>query len=270
MTHKHPRRQNLTVKPYYKLTRYFIPKHASRMLLAEASENIRAIAALFATVPRYPFLLVKNPKAGTSTLASFLYQLQTGQKYHGDVEIHSEREHIRQGGKYAAENFSRLKAPNVVVFSSVRHPQDRCLSGFWNFVVKATNATLWAAQPQLKAAHVKEGDPSNENLNRFLDMVEADLKENGIWANEHWRPQYVNLGSGEIKIDMTLRVEAFEQELPELAKRLGLSDVPQEASFNVRKNSTSRPQYHISKSIKSRIEILYSKDFEEYQYDSAS
>ena len=88
-------------------------------------------------------------------------------------------------------------------------------------------------------------------------------------CDEHWRPQFVSLGSGKIAYDKIGRFESFTADLKDIFASAGLPFIVALAEGKMIFNKSSnakRDDLVVSRAQAAKIHALYAMDFEAYGY----
>ena len=152
--------------------------------------------------PEHKLVYISNPKAACSTIKEHLRRLAempniTPQDNHRLSRVRVE----------AVFRKTEKKCPNLrdsFVFSSVRHPVSRVVSGF--------NDKFSRRNRVERAFRRQNNIPKDVAVDwpLFLRHLRSTpLKD----LNPHWRPQHLNLLHGQIDIDEFVRVESLQNDL---------------------------------------------------------
>lgn len=215
------------------------------------------------------FFYVKNAKAGCQTISRYLFQL------HGYLSGEPMREMGAQSTVFP-EGISQwriyqriLANPNALKFTFVRHPVKRLTSGFINFFVDETNKTRHWHWDNMLELGFRPGGDINRNFDVFLDYVALSLSYNETYCDQHWRPQWFNIGGGSVAFDFVGKLEQFDQDMATLLKLAGAEAYSEIlASPKVYNRSSNGEATHvtITKAHLQKIRSLYEIDFEKFDY----
>lgn len=207
-------------------------------------------------VPDHRLLYLKNPKAGSSTLVTWLDRLHTGET---DALIeHMHRDHrlpqVRDLGRRVVLD---MLAGDGVRFSFVRDPVRRLES--------VHRAKMHQARFRRRVAPELGIDPDISQpvpFEQFLEAVEGQdpLTE----MDHHWRPQHLNLLHPLVELDFVGRLEDFDRDLARLCELADLPQIPPE--IRNAKRPVEGSVYDARPDLRRRVEELYAVDMELYGY----
>lgn len=210
-----------------------------------------------------PVVLVKNSKAGCTTLAQVMYYSQTGTFYEG--RIHEEWQVLAQGEMNWPRPRAHIRASNRFLMTSVRDPRNRAYSAFRDFLLDKKNPSTDRHMDALKAFGLDLDKGEDYNFDVFLDYVEASIERDRYLTDRHWREQVVNTSFDSLSYDLVLRVERFAEDLPKMLEALRIPadqhQMIREAKFNKSAAKVELGAHHAR-----RIESIYADDMEAFGY----
>lgn len=239
-------------------------RRVRRALGQQQPPALRYVYVQMATAPGVPLILLKNPKAGCTSLAQILHYLSCGRFHDGD--IHREHEVLNQGQYAWQTNAAQIGQPGRMLFTFVRHPEARAYSAFRNFFVDRKNSWAGAHIPSLESFGYSADRDESYNFNAFLDYVEASLKLDPLLTDRHWRTQLRNTGADLLDYALIGKVEEFQADLARLLDRLGLDAGRRSAVLESRFNRSSASRAQVDPGQRRRIEALYAEDYEAFGY----
>ncbi len=214
-------------------------------------------------IPKLVF--TKNSKAACTSVAHAMYLVSTGSQYDG--KIHQEAEILSQGRSHWNNSLARRGMPDYKSFTFVRHPIDRLESAFRNFVIERRNLSLIYHAAGFEAFGYSKDKSENENLDAFLDYVEASLAASRLRTDRHWRRQVDNIGWGRFDYDFIGKVENLQEDLRKLFGMAGVDQKASEHASSIRENASRTSEGIANKAQCARIRTLYVEDFEAFGYD---
>ena len=165
-------------------------------------------------------LLIKNSKAGCTSLASLLIEYSTGSKVPFEY-IHLHRDGVFQG-PYDWKKFdTAIKNELPLVFSFVRNPKDRLISCFFDFFVDYTNGNTNEHIGPISHRGFSGHNSLERNFEVFVDYVAESISIAPDYCNRHWREQTRNIGSDLIKIDFVGKLERYSADIQKLFDLVG-------------------------------------------------
>lgn len=247
-------------KPKDHLLRFFSQRHARRYQLGGLSELKRTIFPHTIVTADRRFLYIKNSKAGCSTVASLFYHYDNGHLYEGNI-------HHAPIGRFTEIWQSWEDIPqNTLSFSTVRNPERRSVSAFFNFFIDQKNAEISKHQDIIEMFGSLDKADKHYQFDVFLDCIEASFEHSVLRTDRHFRPQHVNLGHGEIELSYVGRIETLDADLKHISEKAGvaLSGIDK-LPVKVRNQSTAS-EFMPRPSQRRKIERLYKQDYEVYGY----
>lgn len=242
----------------------FSRRRRLRQKFARLGPKGHAVALHLAMLRGRNILFLKNSKAGCTTIAQTLYFLGSGRWYDGF--IHTEQDVLQQARQLWMAQPDILDQPDLFRFTFVRHPTDRILSAFKDFILVQRNLGLNNHKPFLADAGVVLGDASAQNFDRFLDYVDLSLSQFPFQSDRHWRLQTINTGLDFMRYDFIGRTENMRSDLSVVLDQMGVSTEARDKIFSARFNKSSSTSIELSQKQRRRIETLYAPDFEAFSY----
>ncbi|MFC2966837.1 sulfotransferase family 2 domain-containing protein [Acidimangrovimonas pyrenivorans] len=253
-----------------------IPGHKSKDLLLRwvsrhAAERYRfgQLPALERTVLAHTIAtadgrlaFIKNPKAGCTTIAHLLYRYDHGHDYEGRIH------YAPVGLRADISQWRDLRDAlvNAVSFSTVRQPESRAVSAFFDFFVKRQNDEAPKHLDRIEAFGFSRRDDLGYRFDVYLDYVEANLAHSDLRTDPHFRPQHINLGHGAFTLTHVGRVETLDADLQHVAELAGIELPRPDSLTDARKNRSGSTAFAPSLAQRRRIEALYARDYELYGY----
>lgn len=177
-------------------------------------------------VPAYNALYLLNPKAACSSLRLWLLRTQAKNPSWypepGENGVH----HV------PTDPAARLPDPqsdlgwhrvygllhgDAYVFSFVRHPISRCLSAYYDKIVRVNENPI---RGEIQASLGRNVDPDDAvTFDDFLTALEAEAP---AAQNNHWRPQHINVFHGTAKHALIGKVENFNADFARLCEESGM------------------------------------------------
>jgi hypothetical protein len=210
-----------------------------------------------------PVVLVKNSKAGCTTLAQVLYFSKTGTFYDG--RIHEEGKILTQGQMAWARARADVAAPDRFLVTSVRNPHDRAYSAFRDFLLDKKNPSTNRHMDGLVAFGLDHNKDEDYNFDVFLDYVEASIAKDRYLTDRHWREQVVNTSFDSLDYDLVLRVERFAQDLTLMLDALKIPAAQHQMILEAKFNK-SAAQIEFGAHHHHRIESIYAADMDAFEY----
>ena len=242
----------------------FSLKSRRRLILSKLTERERFVAPHIVSIEAPSVVLVKNSKAGCTTLAQIMYYSKTGRFL--DQAIHIEKNVLTQGIMSSRKNMARVRGDNRFLFTSVRHPETRAVSAFRNLILEAKNA---AGKRHIAAIRDFGFDPmeSDEfNFDVFLEYVDQSLQMDRYRTDRHWREQVNNTGIDLFEYDFVSRLENISQDLDVLLEKLRVPRAGRAEILDARFNRSSQKASEITPGQRRYIEDIYKNDFETFGY----
>ncbi len=246
----------------------FVRRYRDRLDLNRLDRKIRLVLGDVVQSDDGRLALVKNSKCACTAAAALIYEYSKGRPC-GDV-IHAQTGDFTQGIEHWRSHFRALSDTGVVKATFVRHPEDRIVSAFKNFVVDKRNNNA----PMHLAAMRRFGYGESLDLERkvdlFLTYIEACIEADPLLTDRHFRAQVHNTAIDRIDYDLIARVEHFREGMLELFGRIGARDFIAAKATLERQNQSTPTPLHLSASQRLRVESLYSADYEAFCYPRRS
>lgn len=247
-------------------TRYLAPffqKYRERLGFSELPEPRQIAYREGLVTDDRKLFYIKNPKAGSSTIAHILFRYSKGRPCEGRI-------HDKDNGLFQYwHNWRKFEAAlngNAVSFNFVRHPEKRIVSAFRNFVVDKRNKTRGVHLEALESRGLSDKNSMNRNFGIFLDYVEESFATNLLYTNRHWRPQHINVALGDIRYDVIGKLENLDRDLEKVFALIGEVDALKKARPDRKHNASTGVSYTLNAEERARVERLYEKDYEAFGY----
>lgn len=246
-------------KPKDRFLRWISPKHASRFRLGQLDDALSLTVQSLVVSRDKRLCYIKNAKAGCSTLTSIMYQYDHGRASH---DPHGEKT-VQQGLRYWESNLAAARG-DIMIFSFVRHPVDRVRSAFINFFVDEKNEHALKHMPGMLARGLNKRQDIEYKFDVFLSYIQDSLLLNEKLTDTHWRPQIYNTGVTEFRVGFVGKIEdGIDKGLETVAELSGL-EIPKSGGRSI--NASSRTTFQPTRDQRSKLERLYSVDFERFGY----
>jgi hypothetical protein len=157
--------------------------------------------------------------------------------------------------------------PGYKTFTFVRHPIDRLESAFRDFVIERRNPTRIYHAAGFEKFGCSEDKSESENLDAFLDYIEASFEASRIRSDRHWRPQVDNIGRERFTYDFIGKVENLGADMRTAFSMAGIDYKASSQVASIRKNSSRTSDRIANKAQQTRIKMLYAPDFDAFDYD---
>jgi len=247
-------------KPKDAFLRFFSRKYAGYYHFGKLSDQTRTVLAHTISTADGRLVYVKNSKAGCSAVAHLLYQYDNGRVYEGDI-------HDAPIRKMTEKWRSLDDIPeSTVSFSTVRNPERRSVSAFFNFFVDKQNPQAARHQNRIELFGFSRKADHHYQFDVFLDYIEANFAHSAFRTDRHFRPQHINLGHGSIELSYISRLETLAADLKRISEQAGVTLPSVDRLAESKKNKSSSADFLPSSAQKHRIEKIYSKDYELYGY----
>jgi Sulfotransferase family len=240
-----------------------------------------------------PLVYVVNQKAGCTLAKHFIYRLNTGQFFGGGQGIHRNRDvgmHYKVWGRHHAyrsmtlwdrligrdniqetrwlRRYQRFVAANPPVFSLVRNPVDRVISGFVDKILIKKKGFQHIHDHLKKDLDLDVANP--EHLPRAVIAFTELLGQRGFTiVDRHFRLQTINLGrhSG-LNIHTIIRLDDKEKLRTFFASHIGESDAD---VLLARRFNTTSDRYpkrmFMSDELEKTVRRVFAPDYEAYFRD---
>jgi hypothetical protein len=212
---------------------------------------------------RYRYSYVEVPKTGCTSIKRMLQLAEVDY----DVSRLAKNIHDRQHSPLASPMAtpyryeSALDAHRLFVFSVVRNPFTRALSGYLDKIVE----TQWERERRLPQLGFSVSDDVS-----FFDFLKRVSEQQNHERDIHWAPQSYLLGGGGIHFDHIGRFENLREEIAVIADRIGILIEP---SLMLRTtahatNADSRLEDFLGEREADLILEIYAQDFARFEYDT--
>lgn len=252
-------------KWYYPIVSPFSKHYRKKLNVLRTPLADRIVLDHMVSTQNPKLVFTKNSKAACTSIAHAMYYVVAGCQYDG--KIHQKSEILSQGRDNWDKLLTRRAAPDYTTFTFVRHPIDRLESAFRDFVIERRNPSLVYHAAGLEKIGCSKDKSENDNLDAFLDYVEASFEASRIRSDRHWRPQVDNIGLGRFSYDFIGRVENLQEDLRKLFAKAGVEERANNHATSIRKNSSHTSNRISNKAQSKRIQKLYAADFEAFDYD---
>ena len=175
------------------------------------------------------YIYVEVPKAGSSSVVLNLHGLTHGEASDSETSRNALADSLRYPAKSLHQEFSnRLRSALVLedhfIFTFVRNPYTRILSGFLNKIQKDSAESIG----RRRRLGFKPHDEEHVSFAQFLERIrETDIAQLDI----HFRPQWHLLGlDKQIKYDFIGHLENFDSDLQYVLNRISNKSFADEPS----------------------------------------
>ncbi|MEM1412918.1 MAG: sulfotransferase family 2 domain-containing protein, partial [Pseudomonadota bacterium] len=209
-----------------------------------------------------------NQKAGCTTVLNFMVMLELGALPKREIDVHDQAPDVLL--RWGSEEFEDiLLGENPFVFTFVRNPYRRFLSGFFDKIAADRDANFEELRQDLRSewGFPQKIDENNveDAIDRFLDNLESRFESHhGIFVEDpHFNPQTHNINFSQVRYDFIGQVERLSEGLEIVLEHSQLQcDTGSlfERPFN-RTRSTLYDRYELSAGQKRRLEEFYAADF---------
>jgi len=245
----------------------FSRSHRDRHEINNLEPELAIAYAHGVSTPDSRIFYLKNSKCGGTTISQILHTYVFGAPFQGNIH---QSDALPLGLRHFRLHRAAIDNPDAVKFSFVRHPVSRLRSAFCDFFVDdQKNPQALRHWDNMLALGFKPGGDINYNFDVFLNYVALSLEKSQLLCDEHWRPQFISLGSGKIAYDTIGRFENFSSGLKEILSNAGLplliALVERKMTFNESSNG-KRDDLVVSHAQATKIHSLYAMDFDAYGY----
>ena len=253
--------------------RFVRTKHAKRYRYGQVPPLTRSILAHTLLTQDRKVAFIKNPKAGCTTVSHLLYQYDVGERLDGD--IHEARAGISGDISHWEEVLNALQT--AFSFSTVRHPERRAVSAFYDFFVEEGNPQAPKHFPFIEEMGFSKKADLSYRFDVFLNYIEASIAYSKITTDRHFRPQYINLGADIFDLSYIACVETLAKDLREVSDLTAYSGASGIRNLTVtlpdiqtmsgkQMNRTASSSFKPNRQQKAKIEDIYARDYELYGY----
>ncbi|WND03343.1 sulfotransferase family protein [Temperatibacter marinus] len=201
------------------------------------------------------------PKVASSSIIRFLQLNETN----GDGSVFNFKPHDKINSPLLSpsDNFDGFKSlvadPDCFLFTFVRNPYDRVLSGYLEKIAKASNRH----DPRVLKLGLDGVD-----IPSFHDFLLALEKQGFPTMDRHWKPQHLIARPQAIRYDLIGKLESYENDMATLLKRTGLTQfisAEKEGVEHATSARTLKEKYYGAKEI-ALVNKLYEQDFKLFDY----
>jgi hypothetical protein len=204
-------------------------------------------------------IVVKNSKAGCTTVTQAIYYEQTGVFYSDN--IHREKALLNQGYRHWERSLQNLnKESSRRRITSVRNPEDRIVSAYKDFVTRR-NKSWHRHEEMLENYGVLDEPLGAKGLEKFLDFVSDFHQYDAISVDRHFRRQIINIAFGEIEYDFIGHIETFESWAP-----IWFPGINNQSFRFAKHNQSFKTKIEINGKLKKKIKKIYQDDFDIFGY----
>jgi len=211
-------------------------------------------------------MLIKNSKAGCTSLAALLEEYSTGELVVFD-DIHLHRHGVFQG-PYDWRMFELgFASERTTCFSFVRNPVSRLVSCFSDFFVDLKNGDTNQHLPPMEDRGFELTSSVDRNFEVFVDYVAESIADAPDICNRHWREQVCNLGFGHVTLDFIGKLETYQKDLQNLFEVQGeRAFLERSKSWRRQFNTSAKTDVSISDATRRKILRVYARDCEAFGY----
>lgn len=209
---------------------------------------------------------VGNAKAGNTTIYNLLFYYDRNFFYPYN-NIYDSKNALKRSP------VEQINTSNdTLVFSFVRNPFRRILSCFFSKVVSESDEKYFSLRDRLVGDYsMNPKDDPQINFKKFLKFVKNQFKYQNIYdINVHWRPQIINLTSGNPRIDCIGRIETFQPQIIQILQKINapnsIFDVVK-VQYNVTGSNKVKLNDFFDEETSNLIVNLYEKDFAAFGYN---
>ncbi len=241
-------------------------RHRNILAMRDIDERIRIALGHAVVTEDRKLLFVRNSKVGSSSVIRVVYKHAMGDI--GPSMVDRDCPEVLHGFRDWRPCYEAIMSHEPVIFSQVRHPVDRLMSGFRNFFVAKSHDWRWRHMGHMMRLGYSSRNSVEKNLDIFLDYVELSFATNERYADRHWRKQIHNIGYGAIDFDVIGKTENLTASIKEVLERANIPDDGLTDILNERHNNTDsvRDRHEPTAQQRRRIEELYADDFEAFSY----
>ncbi|MBV1903572.1 MAG: sulfotransferase family protein [Marinosulfonomonas sp.] len=242
----------------------FSAENREAFKLSKLSARDLAVAPRLVSLQGSSVVLVKNSKAGCTTLAQIMYFSKTGRFL--EQQIHKDTQVLIQGRMNALANLDRVRNGNGFIITSVRHPETRTYSAFRNLILDGTNRSGHKHAKAIRKFGFDPTKPEEFNFDVFLDYVDRSLQLDRYKTDRHWREQCINTAIDRIDYDLISRLESLSDDLPRILDILRIPKTDWNKIKDARFNRSPRSDNIGTPRQRLRIQRLYKADYEAFGY----
>ena len=203
-------------------------------------------------------IFVSNPKCGCSAVKHFLAE-------HSDsFDVDKRNIHNRtptEAQKLRLAVSSKLELSEFEIFTTVRHPVERCVSAY---VDKMSRNCSQRREVNLLLGKTEHHIPDWEDFFSVLMTISP------IQLNAHWRPQYLNLALGFVEYNKIFKIETESSLLLDYLNTRLKVDEQELPKKNVKSSLIGATKPKISNKQLKELKKLYVIDYLKFSYLSWS
>lgn len=220
---------------------------------------------------KFKTIYVGNPKSGCTTIKNAVFVCDRGFQYMEPERIHDSYFAFWQLNinNYTAETVGMFDHPESFIFSIVRHPFDRFVSGFVDKFLPDSQANYFAARDFLNVYLGIDlaGDPVRAAI-AFLDWYEKDdVADARHKIDPHFWRQSENLAlEANLPIDFVGKIEDPDPILDMFERVMGTRPTNE---LKTRRRMTRHPakaNLLTSTDLRATVERVYAADYEAFHY----
>ena len=190
-------------------------------------------------LPDFNFVYITNPKAGCSSAKLMLQRLHLGQpEYQPDVRAIHDLPVLPRPRDFGWTRMMQMLSGAAYVATFVRDPVRRAVSAYVDKI---------------------QGTPQDAGFDAFLDLIESQPPAE---ADQHWRPQHINIMHSAITYNRIGRVERFAEDWALIAQEAGLPPLPPMQS----NRTGSWGQIQLRADQTARLRRIYADDIAAFGY----
>lgn len=246
----------------HRLLKPFIRKYAEKAAFFEYPAEERVIFPHVTLTKDGRYAFIKNSKAGCTTVANLLWLRDNGEEYDGNIH------HAPSGRLSSHADLVKIRTAmeSAFLFSVVRNPARRAVSGFFNFFIERTNNQAHLHWEPIVGYGFLHKDDLSYKFDIFLDYIEASMAIARIDMDRHFRPQHINIGADVFALDYIARLERLQEDLNRIGE-LAEAPLPGLSSLSrSRRNKSGASEFTPSAMQTRRLEKLYERDYQLYGY----
>ncbi len=210
-------------------------------------ESIRACT-------KQQYIYLNNAIVGCSSIKFSLWQKAYDE---GLVDVKANSSTVHGQGFWDSQ-YDISNSGDLYTFSFVRNPYSRILSCYLD---KFVNPNLHISKKFCATYGLQ-----NKSEITFLDFLENIVDTDPFNDGQHWRPQYINVLLGAIRIDFLGNIEHFIDDLGHVFCKLGIEEPSMsDSTKNSAADHNKVAQYYTDKEIE-LVKHKYEQDFELFGY----